>query len=995
MTPKFLTSLLVLALFSLASAAQNPSHAKHEPNDHHWNWPHHNPAPPPPAPIVTSPTPPTPPAPVTGPVVPLPVVSMKMLSPGTGWASTGRQIFLTTDNGADWKNISPATSTGDLYAGAFFLDPQTGWLLTAHTDNFEDYTFAVWRTSNGGTTWASAPLPHWHHDKRHAEPGLTSRGNITFSDLHHGWLSLDLKGNTLFGTSTLLTTFDGGRTWNWALNGPDAHISGMVTSSDDVLWTVGQSHGVSDLETNLDSFADFDSVSLPAPPQIAPNTIPTYDLPIFTDSRSGYEVVRYRSPNGSTSAAVLYSTTNGGRTWRADGILKNLLGSEDANSTLAGSAWILPLNPQGSAASLIEHSPGATFTLPSHQSGDFGRCTLSFTSQAQGWSDCAGDLTTTNNGGATWTEISPRTNNGLLVSNPITPPSAVSPLIVATPSTPPPTSLARAVSQHLGFDSATLPDPATMNTWWQSSPYYDIGIYAPGAPNGPSDPALTSAWVNAVSHQGWGILPIWSGLQAPCACNNPPSGPHAHDTYPLCRKFSSAFSFKPSQAEQQGEAQAQAAYNSVKSIGLDGSILYVDIEHYDASASDDRNQSCGAATQAYVAGWVKRMHQNGGAGSAGVYGTVADAAPASSVVGFQSADSVFLSRDDNRVTVWGLNHDSTSQLDDTLWPNRQRIHQFRTGSQESWGGASLYVDSNVENAAIAGGNNTKPIVPTTVANISFGPTSYLTGVADGSNYGVFVTGQAVGVSYTSGAWSDGTGFLWASGTTSSTGGGTPLAYGTISTVPFAINNVGQVVGYYRNLPGDIGRGFLYTPGTGFTNFDVAGAMWTELYSINDAGWILGGYANSDYVAHCVLFKPPYTSPILFDDPGGSCFSTSLNGLGQITGSYPTDPSQTAFVPFVNDAQSAAPGNPANYQALTTPSTYTFPQGINNNGIVTGEDANLMAGFFLDPRNSNSYATLPVLPGTNESTLLGLNDTVQAAGWVYTTQIQGILLDTAH
>lgn len=994
MTPKALISLFALVLLP-AAIAQNPSKAKHEPNGHH------RPAPAP-SPAVSTITPlVTPPPPVTGPVVPLPVVSMKMLSPTAGWASSGSQLFLTTDNGADWTNISPPTASGDLYAGVFFLDAQTGWLLTAHSDDFEDFTFAVWRTSNGGTTWASASLPRWHHDKKHGEPGLASHGAITFADVHHGWLSLDLQGNTLFGTSTLLTTFDGGRNWDWAPAGPDAHISGMVATSN-TLWTVGQAHGVSELDTNRGS-VNFDTVSLPAPPQVAPNTIPTYTLPVFLDSHNGYEVVRYRSANGATSAAVLFSTTNGGNTWKSDGILKGLLGSEDANSAITASAWILPFDPQGSSASLLEQSPGVTSSLPSHQSGDFGRCTISFFSQAEGWSDCSGDLTATSNGGTTWTEISPRTNNGLLVSNAITPPIAVPALTFATPPTPTPTpiTLTRTVSQHLGFDSAVLPDLAKLQAWWQASPYYDIGIYAPGSPNGPSDPALSAAWVTAASKQGWGIVPIWPGLQAPCGCDNPPSGPHAHDTYPQChqRGAGQTFSFKLTQAEQQGEAQALAAYNSVKALGLDGSIVYADIEPYDASASDGRNLSCGAATEAYVSGWVKGMHQDGGAGSAGVYGIVWDAVPHTPVsqpqaVDFQGADSVFLARDDNRVTVWGLNHDSESQLDDTLWATRQRIHQFRGGSQESWGGASLYIDSNVEDAPIAGGNNVKPIVPTTVTDVSYGPNSYLTGIADGTNYGIFATGQGVGVSYTNGAWSDGTGFLWTPSKTSTTGGSTPLVYGAISTVPFAINNLGQVVGYYRNLSTDIGHGFLYTPGQGFTNFDVAGAIWTELYSVNDAGWILGGYANADYVAHCVLYKPPYTSPILFDDPGGSCFSTAINGLGQITGAYPTDPSQTAFVPFVNDAQSSVPGNTANYQALSTPSLYTLPQGINNNGIVTGEDANLLAGFFLDPRSSNSYASVSV-PGTSESTLLGLNDSVQSAGWVYSTQIQGILLDTTR
>ena len=995
MTPKALVPLVSLLSIAIvpASIAQNPSRAKHEPGEHrHFG-----------ASLITTSAPPSAPSqPPTGPVVPLPVLSIKMLSSTSGWASSGSQLFYTSDNGADWRDISPAAASGDVFASVFFLNTRTGWLLTAHSDDMEGWSFVVWRTGDGGSTWTGADVPRWHHDRTRSEPGLADHGTITFTDPYRGWLSLDLKGNTLFGTSTMLVTFDGGRSWDWAVDGPDTHISDLAGAGDS-LFTVGWSHGASDLESSSNGVTDFTPVFLPVPKQIAANSTPVYSLPIFTDARNGHEAVRYQSANGAISTAVFYSTSNGGRTWHADGTLGNLLGSEDANVTLADSSWIIPFAPDNASTTLIEFPTSTIATLPNHQSGDFGRCTLSFSSPMQGWSDCGGDLMATGNGGYTWSEISPRASNGILTSYPITPPTAVPPLVVTIPpAVPQPPSLARMVSQHLGFDSAVLPDAATMKLWWRSSPYYDIGIYAPGSPNGPNGPAPNAAWVSTVAQEGWGIIPIWAGLQSPCGCNNPSSGPHAHDSYPGCRQLATAshFSIIPKEAELQGEAQAHAAYNSVRSLGLDGSIIYVDIEGYDTSAHGERNLSCVSAAEAYVAGWTKGMHQDGGDGSAGVYGELRNAAPPSNASGpqeitFAGADSIFLARDDNRVTVWGLDHDSNSQLDDSLWPNRQRIHQFRSEAQESWGGASLYVDSNVEDAPVAGGNHVKSIVPTSVANIGFGPNSYLTGVTDGANRGVYVAGQVVGVSYNTGAWSDGTSFTLNPGKTSPTGGATPIVYGAISTVAFAINNSGQVVGYYRNVPSDIGHGFLYTPGKGFLNFDVAGANWTELYSINDAGWILGGYANSDGISHCVLYKPPYTAPVFFDDPGGSCFSTSVNGIGQIAGAYPTDPSQTAFIPFVDDAQGATPGNTANYQPLSTPSVYTFPQGINNNGIIAGEDANSLVGFFLDPRNSNSYVTMPALPNTSESTLLGLNDSVQASGWVYTNQSQGILLDTAH
>jgi hypothetical protein len=74
------------------------------------------------------------------------------------------------------------------------------------------------------------------------------------------------------------------------------------------------------------------------------------------------------------------------------------------------------------------------------------------------------------------------------------------------------------VRSNRGRRAYTLPEFQQLKSWWDSSPYYDIGIYLPGSPSGPnsanpkSGAALNADWVSLASSIGWGFIPIWSGL---------------------------------------------------------------------------------------------------------------------------------------------------------------------------------------------------------------------------------------------------------------------------------------------------------------------------------------------------------------------------------------------------------------------------------------------------------------------------------------------------
>ena len=67
-----------------------------------------------------------------------------------------------------------------------------------------------------------------------------------------------------------------------------------------------------------------------------------------------------------------------------------------------------------------------------------------------------------------------------------------------------------------GFDACTALALSSMRAWL-SSPYRALGIYVGGANRGCSQANLDAAWVDTVEGLGWNLMPLYVGLQAPCA----------------------------------------------------------------------------------------------------------------------------------------------------------------------------------------------------------------------------------------------------------------------------------------------------------------------------------------------------------------------------------------------------------------------------------------------------------------------------------------------
>ncbi|HVE56818.1 MAG TPA: glycoside hydrolase domain-containing protein [Pyrinomonadaceae bacterium] len=234
------------------------------------------------------------------------------------------------------------------------------------------------------------------------------------------------------------------------------------------------------------------------------------------------------------------------------------------------------------------------------------------------------------------------------------------------------------ISLNRGFDKCTAATSAQMQTWWNSSPFYDVNIYLSGRNRGCSQAQLTAAWVNSVTAQGWGLIPTVVGYQSPCTAST----------------TSAKFSTDPAVAEQQGRGEADIAIADANNLGLtQGTVLYYDMERYDDLSGTG---ACSTPTKAFLKGWTDRLKELGY--KSGVYGSPFNAQgdwinmPQAS-----QPDIVWLARWNNVMSVWGV-----APLPDTFWTNHQRIHQWLGPQNETWGGVTFNIDNNISDAPVAG-----------------------------------------------------------------------------------------------------------------------------------------------------------------------------------------------------------------------------------------------------------------------------------------------------
>jgi hypothetical protein len=225
----------------------------------------------------------------------------------------------------------------------------------------------------------------------------------------------------------------------------------------------------------------------------------------------------------------------------------------------------------------------------------------------------------------------------------------------------------------LGFDACTAPSTKAMAAW-ADSPYRAIGVYIGGQNRGCSQPNLTATWVSAQTAADWHLIPTYVGLQAPTS------------------SCSSCAKLIPSRAVAQGEEEAVDAVAQAAAVGMGpGSPIYFDMESY------TRTSSATAATLDFLQAWTEKLHSLGY--QSGVYSS-----SASGIADLAAQVGKTYTQPDN---LWFANWNgqasgADSYVPASAWPDHQRIHQYRGGHDETYGGVTINIDNNYVDAATVG-----------------------------------------------------------------------------------------------------------------------------------------------------------------------------------------------------------------------------------------------------------------------------------------------------
>jgi hypothetical protein len=252
--------------------------------------------------------------------------------------------------------------------------------------------------------------------------------------------------------------------------------------------------------------------------------------------------------------------------------------------------------------------------------------------------------------------------------------------------------------QGKGFDACAAPSTGQMNAWKGPSPYGAVGIYIGGVNRSCNQPNLNAAWVTAQYGNGWRFFPLYVGLQV-----------QQTDSCGSCELITNP---APQGAEAARDVADQAA-----ALGFaKGSVLYFDMESYDRGGSNTTR------SMTFLGAWSDTLHQLGY--RSGVYGQVSgvihDLVDAAGGGRYTMPDVIDFAHWD------GDGGTGDSQIPANLWPDHQRIKQYQGGHNETYGGATINIDSDTLD--VGAGGTTPPAKKDTKLAYA-GPASVANGAA--------------------------------------------------------------------------------------------------------------------------------------------------------------------------------------------------------------------------------------------------------------------------
>jgi hypothetical protein len=149
------------------------------------------------------------------------VTGYVLVGPGTGWVQGSAGILVTQDSGTTWDDVTPPELAGRQIDGLGAFDARRALAASAEV-NATSTAYTVWRTADGGQSWASTVLPPIGHDAPCPKAGCAGPGlppsiepavSFDYADPLTAFLWLGLDSGPDGIETHIFETMDGGATW--------------------------------------------------------------------------------------------------------------------------------------------------------------------------------------------------------------------------------------------------------------------------------------------------------------------------------------------------------------------------------------------------------------------------------------------------------------------------------------------------------------------------------------------------------------------------------------------------------------------------------------------------------------------------------------------------------------------------------------------------------------------------------------------------------------
>jgi hypothetical protein len=221
-----------------------------------------------------------------------------------------------------------------------------------------------------------------------------------------------------------------------------------------------------------------------------------------------------------------------------------------------------------------------------------------------------------------------------------------------------------------GLDACAAPSSAALSAW-QVSPFRAVNVFIGGNNVACAQENVTPAWTRAETNAGWHLILTYAGLQAPeniCSCA------------PVVAAHAGA----------EGKAAALDAVAQAKALGFGpGNPIYYDMESYTPGNPNT------PAVMTFLAAWDSAIvadHYTSGVYSSGASGI-------SDIVARLGTSYP------EPQAIWIADWNDEPSASDPYAPAGQwtnaRIHQYRGGHEDTYGGVTLNIDSDEVNGPTA------------------------------------------------------------------------------------------------------------------------------------------------------------------------------------------------------------------------------------------------------------------------------------------------------